>query len=248
MIYNFEKLTFQILSAGKFEHKPGRYSVAGRPYAALGYRLCGSGCFKVGDTEFVSKAGDVLFIAEGAAYEVEYSTGESAVLHLTECNYQTSENISVKNNQLIAELFLDLCNNFDIVRKTNYVKSGIYNILQTVRNMTECETNDETTDKCVEYIDSNFCRNDLSVKEVCLAGNISEATLLRKFRKYREMSPKQYLIKKRLDKAVKLLLEGDKTVAEISLACGFGDPKYMSRAIKTHFGISPSELKNQTRI
>lgn len=248
MIYDFEKLTFQILSVGRFRHHTGHYSVSGRPFASIGCRLSGKGFFKIGGKEFVSDVGDVLFIAEGEAYEVEYTDGESAVIHLTECNYKKSENISVKNVQLFGIIFSDVCRNFDGIGKANYVKSQIYHILQALKDTVEHQTKDEIMGKCITYIDVNFCNSDIKTSDICRNASISESTLVRRFRKYCGMSPKQYLIKKRLDKAVKLLIEGDKTVAEISQCCGFDDPKYMSKVIKRNFGISPSKLKSNARV
>lgn len=245
MIYDFEKLTFQVLSAGRFGHRKGAYSVSGRPYASIGCRLSGKGRFKIGSKEFVSDVGDILFIAEGESYEVEYTDGESAVIHLTECNYGKSENISAKNDQRFGILFSDVCRNFDGIGKVNYAKAQVYHILQTLKDMVEHEIKDELAQKCIAYADVNFCNADIKMIDICRAANVSEATLVRKFHKYCGMSPKQYLIKKRLDKAVKMLIEGGKTIAEISQCCGFDDPKYMSRMIKRNFGVSPSELKNK---
>lgn len=41
MIYNFEGLSFQILTVDRFSHKDGCFKVKERPYAALSFRLSG---------------------------------------------------------------------------------------------------------------------------------------------------------------------------------------------------------------
>ncbi|MBQ8040550.1 MAG: helix-turn-helix transcriptional regulator [Lachnospiraceae bacterium] len=58
------------------------------------------------------------------------------------------------------------------------------------------------------------------------------------------MSPKQYLIQLRMNRALELLTKNEISVKEISFACGFTDEKYFSRAFKKRYGYPPSQLKN----
>ena len=50
MLYNFDELSFQILTIDRFLHKEGIFQVKERPYAALSFRVSGTGNFKIGDT------------------------------------------------------------------------------------------------------------------------------------------------------------------------------------------------------
>ncbi|MFF2483499.1 AraC family transcriptional regulator [Paenibacillus sp. NPDC058071] len=53
------------------------------------------------------------------------------------------------------------------------------------------------------------------------------------------LSPIDYLIKVRIDKAAALLLETDATLKEIAIGVGYQDPSYMGRLFKKHKGVSP---------
>ena len=64
----------------------------------------------------------------------------------------------------------------------------------------------------------------------------------RKFQKYCGMSPKQYLLKLRLNKAMALLLQNKYTVKDIAHRCGFSDEKHFSKTVKKSCGITPSEF------
>lgn len=247
MIYDYEKLSFQIFTVGEYEHTCGHYAVAGRSFASLGFRLCGSGKFKIKNEEFISEAGDILFIAENENYEVDYDDGKSIVIHLTDCNYKKSENIRVKNNQLIKMMFFDIYQNYGNIGKFNHIKSQVYSIFQTINDMLVHDVMDSIVESCTMYINENFQRSDLSLDEICRAGSTSHATLLRKFHDCYGMSVKQYLLKKRIEKVLRLLAEGEKNITQISQCCGFDDPKYMSKVIKRSFGKSPRELKNSMR-
>ena len=68
MIYNFEQLSFQILTIERFFHEEGFFDVKARPYAALSLRVNGSDAFKIGDKNFFVKPGDVLFIPVNIPY------------------------------------------------------------------------------------------------------------------------------------------------------------------------------------
>lgn len=53
------------------------------------------------------------------------------------------------------------------------------------------------------------------------------------------LSPIDYLIKVRIDKAAALLRETDATLKEIAVGVGYQDASYMSRLFKKHIGVSP---------
>ncbi|WNS46302.1 AraC family transcriptional regulator [Paenibacillus sp. MMS20-IR301] len=53
------------------------------------------------------------------------------------------------------------------------------------------------------------------------------------------LSPIDYLIKVRMDKAGSLLLETDATLKEIAVAVGYQDPNYLGRLFKKYKGVAP---------
>lgn len=245
MIYNFEKLTFQVLTIDKFKHDYGIFYVKGRPYAALSYRLSGSGFFKIKETEFKSSEGDILFIPEGQDYEVEYYGGESIVIHFVECNYRYFENITINNSELLKQMFTGLFNCRKTNGSVNAQKAGIYNILQVIDKDRNTIVKNSDTERCANFIEKNFCDSSLSIKMICEYAHISESTLRRNFNNNYGISPKRYILKLRIKKAVELLVAGEQKIKEISKQCGFEDEKYFSRVIKAEFGITPSDFLNK---
>lgn len=69
---------------------------------------------------------------------------------------------------------------------------------------------------------------------------ISARQLERLFGKYLNCSPKKYYVEMRLERARHLLIQTDKTITEIALACGFESPGHFSRVYRASFGITPS--------
>ena len=92
----------------------------------------------------------------------------------------------------------------------------------------------------VNYIDSNFI-NISSLKELQGFG-YSYSQVSKKFKEKYNATPKEYLISKKMDYAVNLLKNGKK-VNEVSEILGFSNQFNFCRAFKTHFGFTPSKIK-----
>ena len=244
MIYNFQKLSFQLLTVDRFFHREGFFEVKARPYAALSFRVSGTGTFEIGNTRLITKPGDVLFLPADTPYKVEYSVGESVVIHFDQCNYSEVENISFENSSKISFCFEHLLEIWNKQRSINQAKSIIYDILDKMSNDQKMSISDTAIATCVRYMDAHFCDPKVDIETVCGVAFISVSSLQRAFAKYFGMSPKQYLIQLRMNRALELLTENELSVKEISFVCGFTDEKYFSRAFKKRYGCSPSQLKN----
>lgn len=59
------------------------------------------------------------------------------------------------------------------------------------------------------------------------------------------MSPIDYLIKVRIEKAAALLTETDATLKEISMGVGYQDPSYLGRLFKKYKGVSPLRYREE---
>ena len=244
MIYNYENLSFQLLTVDRFFHQEGFFDVKARPYAALSFRVSGTGKFEIGTKRFTTKPGDVLFLPANISYKVEYSVSESIVVHFDQCNYSEVENICLENSSTINIGFENLLEVWNKKRSINQTKSIIYYILDKMSNDQKTSISDTSLAAGVRYIDAHFSDPKIDIETVCAVAFISVSSLQRGFAKYFGMSPKQYLIQLRMNRALELLTENKLSVKEISFVCGFTDEKYFSRAFKKRYGCSPSQLKN----
>lgn len=73
----------------------------------------------------------------------------------------------------------------------------------------------------------------------------STVTITEHFRKEFGMSVMDYVTKKRMERAEKLLRETDQTIKEIALLSGFPDVEYFSRCFKKAYGCPPGEWKKK---
>ncbi len=69
----------------------------------------------------------------------------------------------------------------------------------------------------------------------------------RLFRKYHQSSPHHCVIQARIRKAAELLLDSNKSVAEIASSVGIENEFYFSRLFKNRFSLSPSGYRREFR-
>lgn len=98
----------------------------------------------------------------------------------------------------------------------------------------------------LQYIESNICDFDLSVAKICKELYISDSQLRRTVHKLTGASPNGYITTIRLNKAKVMLSATNKSIKDISYACGFSSPYYFSRLFAKTIGISPSEYRSYT--
>ena len=165
-------------------------------------------------------------------------------MHFDQCNYSEAENIRLENGARIKRGFDQLLEAWNGQHSVNQAKSMIYDLLDQMANDQKASINDAAVASCVRYMEEHYSDPDLDVEALCGISFISASSLQRAFARCLAMSPKQYLTRLRMDRALKLLASNELSVKEISYACGFTDEKYFSRAFKKRFGYPPSRLKS----
>ena len=240
MIYHFDELSFQILNVDLFRHEKGFFEVKGRGVSALSYRVSGSGDFEVMNKKFTVEVGDVLFIPANTSYKVNYSVSESIVVHFLDCNYPLAENIRVSDPTLVEHKFRCLLERWREHHSVNLAKAEVYDILHALELDGGRENEGQETEAVAAYMSKRLDDPTFSVSDACAYAHVSASSLQRAFLKRFGLSPKQYLDKLRMSRAMELLAEGGHTVREIALGCGYSDEKYFARAFKRKHGHPPS--------
>lgn len=98
-------------------------------------------------------------------------------------------------------------------------------------------------EKVLEYMHQNFGEK-ISVNDLAKLASMSESHFIRTFKKETKVSPIDYLIKLRIDKAKKLLRSNSKIITEIAMECGFNSPSHFSTCFSRYMGMSPKEYQN----
>jgi AraC-like DNA-binding protein len=95
--------------------------------------------------------------------------------------------------------------------------------------------------KLLSYIDSHIDKS-LTISELSERMNLSESWFKAKFLRNVGMSPAQYILNRKIERAKKLLHAGNKNVTEIALGLGFSSSGYFATVFKRFTGKNPSDF------
>ncbi|HOJ33018.1 MAG TPA: helix-turn-helix transcriptional regulator [Candidatus Hydrogenedentes bacterium] len=84
----------------------------------------------------------------------------------------------------------------------------------------------------------------ITVAELAEKLHVSASHLRHLFTKYADQSPAELIIRARLEHAVRLLADPQKSIQEVAYACGFSSPYYFSRFFKERTGAPPSQIRD----
>ncbi|WLE64028.1 AraC family transcriptional regulator [Burkholderia plantarii] len=93
----------------------------------------------------------------------------------------------------------------------------------------------------VQYIQEHYVQ-PLNLKQLAEMAGMSVAQLERYFHKVFHLTPRQVLLKTRLDAATALLVKHDK-VTDVAALCGYTDHSAFSRQFKATVGVTPTEYR-----
>ncbi len=97
----------------------------------------------------------------------------------------------------------------------------------------------------IAHLHTNFADN-LSTAELARMAGISASHFERRFRLAFNSSPRQYLLRIRIEHAARLLDETEQTISQIAQACGFYDHAHFSRSFRRLMNVPPSAYRSKT--
>jgi AraC-like DNA-binding protein len=95
-----------------------------------------------------------------------------------------------------------------------------------------------------QFMDENFDQG-ITVSEAAAYVFLSQGYFTRAFRDDTGISPMNYLMKKRIEKACKLLQNNEIKVSAISLQSGFSSPQRFNVAFRKQMGMTPMEYRKK---
>lgn len=103
-------------------------------------------------------------------------------------------------------------------------------------------------DRVIQYIEVNLT-NKISLAEVAEISCFSAFHFHRIFSAIMGETVNEYISRRKLECAVNLLIfKTDLSVTQVALDCGYSSSANFAKAVKLHFGFSPSEIRNPDKI
>ena len=103
-------------------------------------------------------------------------------------------------------------------------------------------------DQVIQYIESNLS-NKISLTEVANVSHFSAYHFHRIFTGIVGETVNDYIVRRRLERAINLLIfKSELSITRVALESGFSSSANFSKAVKLHFGFSPSEIRNPNKV
>lgn len=94
----------------------------------------------------------------------------------------------------------------------------------------------------VEYV-NEYLHQDIKLADLAALLGISESHLSHRFKRSIGMTPYQYLLQQRIERAKQLLKHSDHTIMDIAFLCGFNSHSHLSKQFRQLTGMTPKAYK-----
>lgn len=214
-----------------------------RPYSSLSIAQKGCVVYVRDGVEYETDSTHIVYLPRGSSYEVYCKKPDKCKLLSFNVNMQCEDLsvYSISENEPLLEKFDEMKNLFLLGTPEAHAAcmSYIYGILA---EMFSCKNAmPETLTNAIRFIDNSFSEHELSCADAAKDAGISEIYLRKLFTKYCGISPKEYILRKRFDKAKELLRASNPYIASIADACGFSCSNHFCKMFKERFGLTPTE-------
>lgn len=108
-------------------------------------------------------------------------------------------------------------------------------------------TNKEAIFKTIQFIDANL-QSIITIEDMAKQGYYSRYHFIRLFQSLTGISPKQYLLQRRLTESLYQLHHSSKKIACIAYDYQFNSHEVFTRAFRRYFGITPSQSRKGTTV
>lgn len=126
---------------------------------------------------------------------------------------------------------------------SNYFIKNYSNYSAALTGREESRISFEKMNIIDKYIQDNIF-NEISIDSLAKLIGISKYYFLKEFRKYKGITPYQYILHKKLETSKNLLGKSGKPIIEIAYDLGFSDQSHLNKLFKKYYGLSPKKFRN----
>ncbi len=94
-----------------------------------------------------------------------------------------------------------------------------------------------------DFIHDNL-EQEIGLDKLAKVAKLNRSHFSRAFKRSMGITPHQYIIQQRVERAKQLLLRGKTTIADIAIACGFTHQSHLNRHFKRLTGVTPKVFRD----
>ncbi|MFD1774898.1 helix-turn-helix transcriptional regulator [Paenibacillus rhizophilus] len=259
-----------VLFSGEGSPKPGhKVGPSVHDYYLIHTVLSGQGVFVSEGHAYLCQAGDTFMISPGKlfSYESDRRTpwhyvwvavqGEHALRLLKEAGLRPEKPVlQGADPAALHSLYQKIRLSFkqspypglESLEASGWLRLLFHRLGLASRNLENAsarqpEMIDRQVEQAIRWITLQY-HQQLGIGQIASALGYHRAHFSKAFKERTGLSPKQYLMKIRMDKAKELLASRALTIDEVSSSVGFNDALYFSKQFRSWFGQSPSEYRS----
>ncbi len=206
------------------------------------------------DTLF-AKTGDIIFLPKNSYYEARFRV-ELGEIDNYLINFESDKDFDYAKPMLISknasfecsDLFEQFINEMYNVEDMNFRSKGIFYLLwDSILRANNFQKS--VPNKFLEKAKILLRKTeDIPISQIARECSVSESGLRKIFSDQLGISPIQYRLKEKLNKAKYLLESTDMSVGEISDKLNFYDAAYFCRLFRKQTGLSPKQYRQNKKL
>jgi AraC-like DNA-binding protein len=194
----------------------------------------------------------LYYLPKGSSYHVKQQNGGCYAINFDADIFDEPFCITLRKSDQLRHNFkaaADSWKNNDSLRialAMRTVYDSVCNAEKELRKKYLPKTQLSIIAPAVDIINQQFTDNSLSISSLASLCGISEVYFRKLFLNFFGVSPKEYVIQKRIDYAKNLLKSKNFSVSEIASLCGYTEPCHFSREFTKRVGIPPNQYFYQS--
>ncbi|MCL2461938.1 MAG: AraC family transcriptional regulator [Defluviitaleaceae bacterium] len=260
-----DKMSVRFLYYGHDKHAKGdAISLSFQDYDLI-YNPVGSTLAEVNGTQYRLDAAEAILLTPGTALKLRTLSDAAEQMY---CHFipEVGEAVSLRGNlpaykvparhRDLLKLYGDHFPLFlqDDMYGRLIVKSVLKNllcgmILESPENQNAFMPGSAAADMqpisaVLKYMDEHACET-LSIKDLAAKFHFNDTYFCRYFKKYLGVSPKQYMMRLKMEAARRMMLAQSLSIKETAVRVGINDPFLFSKQFKRFFHVSPTDFKSK---
>lgn len=149
-------------------------------------------------------------------------------------------------DRLLQRIFNVYFSRNDLLSKTE-LNNHLVALLLNIIRCGEAEYNRQYSEdiaKTIRYIE-NLLFENFDLEELAGKINLSLSRFKHKFKEETGIPPAEFILRRKIDKACRLIEENKSSIKDIAYDLGFSSPAYFSTVFKQYNGISPTSYKTK---
>lgn len=220
-----------------------------RPYWLLHYVVSGKGTFETGNSSYTVLPSQIFVIHPHQTHC--YTADKDNPWHYMWIAFQSDIDLpnllgtDVFSAPAASRVFLDALSASKLdCGKEEFLIAKLWELMSVLMQIENglIERPNPYVSAAKDFISQNYSKR-IKITDIAKALNLDRTYFSTVFKNQTGMSPQEYLMEYRLERAAEMLVDKQGSVAEVAYLSGYGDIVNFSRMFKKHFGTSPSKYR-----